>query len=211
MLVNKQLLVVLLIGTLVSCHEGEKVRSAAFSGDDDEIVEESLVDVSDETDVKKSPIEVRVMLETESSDALKSLEEGLLDVNSPDKLLEYGDEYEREISRLESSISQAKESKTKLELESRLSDVTDEYESKVRSYSMPANGIIENINTLTKRLESCKSKSEFEKIQSPRHSYFQNLLNLYKLVEEENRRSEVRELSEKLLGLYERKKSDFGM
>ena len=211
MLINRQLLMLLVVCTLASCHGEDKGRSAAFSCDDDEIFEESVVDSSDDTDVNKRRMEVSVMSEKETSEAFKSIEEGLRDVNSPDKLLEYGDEYEREISRLESSISQSTDSKTKLELETRLADVRDEYQSKVRSYSMPANGIIQNIEKLTKRLEACKSKSDFEKIQSPRYSYFQNLHNLYKLVAEENRRSEVRELSEKLSTLYERKKSEFGM
>ena len=76
---------------------------------------------------------------------------------------------------------------------------------------MPANGIIQNIEKLTKRLEGCQSKDDFLNILEPRISYFNNLTKLYTLVEEDNRRQEVREMAEKLNVLFQKKKAQFGV
>ena len=76
---------------------------------------------------------------------------------------------------------------------------------------MPANGIVQNIEKLTKRLESCQNKDDFMDILSPRISYFNNLMKLHTLVAEESRRQEVREKAEALNVLFQKKKAQFGV
>lgn len=76
---------------------------------------------------------------------------------------------------------------------------------------MPANGVIQNIENLTSRLERCQSKSEFMRILDPRHSFFKNLRSIHTIVEEKDRQPEVREKAEKLHELFLKKKEQFNI
>mgnify|MGYP007070296391 CR=1 FL=1 len=214
-MIRKLSILMLLIG-LVSCHNGAKGRSAAFSDEDEENNSDSFSENVSHSSLAKEESKrdmesVSQMSFSEATKCITSIEAGLNDINSPDKLLELVVEYEHEISRLESSISNTDDDSKIGSLSGRIKDLREDYASKLRTYSMPANGIIQTIDMVSKRLEQCKSKSDLERILTPRYSYFHNLRNLYKIVEEESCRSEVRDKSEKLITLYEQKKSEFGI
>lgn len=196
---------------LYSCESGkQKEHSAAFSDEEEEVVSEGTVS-TEESESSKVDID-RDDLSEESSQAVQSIdkmEEGIKEINSPDKLIEYEAEYDKKLSETYASIERAKDPSERKRLQAYLNEIQHNYNSKKNEYSMPANGIIQNIENLTQRLESCKSKNEFMQILDPRISYFNNLPKLHTIVAEPNRRQEVREKAEQLNVLFQKKKAQF--
>ncbi len=195
--------------------EKKKEHSAAFSSDENET---ELVSGNEERghgeDGTSSSETDMSDLSDEGAQMVSSMEKLNKDmdkINSPEKLLENREEYEQRLSETYDAISKAPTSEEKSKLNARLNEIQHNYNSKKRSYLMPANGIVQNIIKLTKRLESCQSKQDFMNILDPRISYFKNLPKLYTLVEEDNRRQEVRELAEQLNVLFQKKKAQFGV
>ena len=195
--------------------EKKKEHSAAFSGDENE------TDVVSGNEERGQGEDVLSTSETDLSDmsvegsqmasSMDNLNKDMDKINSPEKLLENREEYERRMAETYDAISKVPTSEEKSKLNARLNEIQHNYNSKKRSYLMPANGIVQNINKLTKRLEACQSKQDFMNILDPRISYFKNLPKLYTLVEEDNRRQEVRELAEQLNVLFQKKKAQFGV
>ena len=109
---------------------------------------------------------------------------------------------------LEENVSDKEE---KEKLNAYLNEIQHNYNSKLKEYSMPANGVIQNIENLTSRLERCQSESEFMRILDPRHSFFKNLRSIHTIVEEKDRQPEVREKAEKLHELFLKKKEQFNI
>ena len=196
---------------LYSCESGkQKEHSAAFSDEEEEVVSEGTVS-TEGSESSKVDID-RDDLSEESSQAVQSIdkmEEGIKEINSPDKLIEYEAEYDKKLSETYASIERTKDPSERKRLQAYLNEIQHNYNSKKNEYSMPANGIIQNIENLTQRLESCKSKNEFMQILDPRISYFNNLPKLHTIVAEPNRRQEVREKAEQLNVLFQKKKAQF--
>jgi hypothetical protein len=213
---NKVFIFVLMSAVLVyGCtSDKKKEHSAAFSSDENET--EVVCDDEErkqDDDVLSSEIDLSEMSDegTQMVTSMDKLNKDMNKINSPEKLLENREEYEQRLAETYDAISKAPTSEEKSKLKSRLNEIQHNYNSKKRSYLMPANGIVQNINKLTKRLEACQSKQDFMNILDPRISYFKNLPKLYTLVEEDNRRQEVRELAEQLNVLFQKKKAQFGV
>lgn len=192
--------------------EHKKEHSAAFSGEDEEQLS-TEISMSAEGDNKKEEIQL-VNLSNDASETastMQKLGKDIEAINSPDKLMEYGEAYERKLAETYQKIEAAKSPEERAKLQAYLNEIKHDYNNKKNEYTLPANGIIQNIEKLTKRLESCQSKSEFMNILDPRISYFNNLTKLHTLVAEENRRQEVREMAERLNVLFQKKKAQFGI
>ena len=187
-----------------SCSQEKKEHISAFEPAEEEN------QIFTEASQNKSENAVETHL-SESSSAIKSLKENVQAINSPDKLMENRQEIESEIATLSAKIAQTTDQEEKTRLTSKLNQLESDYHQKMREYLLPANGIVENINNLTSRLEKCQTKDEFMKILEPRFSYFKNLTKVHTLVEEANRRQEVRELAEALNVLFQKKKAQFGL
>ena len=208
---TKVLSILLFSAIVCSCNSEKKSEhSAAFSDEEEEVVSEGTVS-TEGSESSKVDID-RDDLSEESSQAVQSIdkmEEGIKEINSPDKLIEYEAEYDKKLSETYALIERAKDPSERKRLQAYLNEIQHNYNSKKNEYSMPANGIIQNIENLTQRLESCKSKNEFMQILDPRISYFNNLPKLHTIVAEPNRRQEVREKAEQLNVLFQKKKAQF--
>lgn len=205
----------LLLGAslIFSCNsENKKEHSAAFSNDEEVTTTNDSI-ASDMSESPRADIDMDEMSE-ESSNTVTSMDkmnEGISAINSPDKLIEQEAEYEKKLSETYASIEHTKDPAERSRLQAYLNEIQHNYNSKRNEYSMPANGIIQNIENLTKRLEACSSKNEFMQILDPRISYFNNLPKLHTIVSEPNRRQEVREKAEQLNVLFQKKKAQFGV
>lgn len=203
----------LCLAMVCSCNSEKKTEhSAAFSGDEEEIMTEGVT-TSDDSESSQAAI-AKDDLSEESSQTAHSMDkmnEGIKEINSPDKLIEYEAEYEKKLSETCASIERAKDPSERKRLQAYLNEIEHNYNLKRNEYSMPANGIVENIANLTRRLESCNSKTEFMQILEPRISYFNNLPHLHTIVSEPSRRQEVREQAEQLNVLFQKKKAQFGV
>ena len=189
----------------VSCSSDKKEHISAFEPDNEEestVFAEKADNESQETANSTSSISVS---------AIETVEENVNEINSPDKLMEHRYKIESEIANLSAKIAKASNSEEKARLSARLNQLQTSYHQKEREYLLPANGIVDNIRNLTSRLEKCQSKDEFMKILEPRFSYFKNLTKVHTLVEEPNRRQDVREMAEALNVLFQKKKAQFGV
>ncbi len=211
---RSQIIYILLFATLVfSCSsETKKEHSAAFSNDDEETLSENSIQLDGrETDASTLDISDLSEESSQTASSMGKLNEVIDVINSPEKLMEYEQEYESKLSETYASIERTKDSDEKAKLKSYLNEIQHNYNKKRNEYMMPANGIVQNIEKLTKRLESCQNKDDFMDILSPRISYFNNLMKLHTLVAEESRRQEVREKAEALNVLFQKKKAQFGV
>lgn len=205
-----KILSILIFSAIVcGCHSEKKSEhSAAFSDEEEEVISEG----PSSTEGSESPkVDIdRDDLSEESSQAVQSIDkmdEGIKDINSPDKLMEY----EQKLSETYASIERTKDPSERKKLQAYLNEIQHNYNQKKNEYMLPANGIVQNIEKLRNRLENCKNKDEFLDILMPRISYFNNLVKLHTLVAEENRRQEVREKAESLNVLFQQKKAQFGV
>lgn len=203
----KKILILLSVITLFSCSSEKDKRTWT---EDEEL---------DSTEIAKSSISYEIDEEDyDSPESIKKTENSITDikkhieeVNSPDKLMEYIEEYETELVQTEYRISRASDSEERSKLESSLNEIKRDYEIKKNEYSMPANGIVQNINNLKERLNKCSSLKEFNNIVDPRYSFFKNLPKIHSIVAEENRKSEVRELASELRAIFLQKADEYGV
>ena len=211
---KKKLFIALLgVAILFGCNsEKKKEHSAAFSGDDEE-TEINAENSFGEKNTGTADVDLTDLSDDASQtvSSMEQLNQSVEKINSPDKLMESEQEYESKLAETYAAIERAKDPDEKAKLNAYLNEIQHNYHSKKNEYSMPANGIIQKIEKLTKRLEGCQSKDDFLNILEPRISYFNNLTKLYTLVEEDNRRQEVREMAEKLNVLFQKKKAQFGV
>lgn len=190
---------------IASCSPEKKEHISAFEPDEGEenvVEQESLDNESQNTEASVSSI---------SSSSIESIKEEVNEINSPDKLMEHRQDIENEITALSIKIEKTSDPEEKARLNSLLKQLQSNYNQKQREYLLPANGIVDNIRNLSSRLEKCQTKDEFMRILEPRISYFKNLTKVHTLVEEPNRRQEVREMAEALNVLFQKKKAQFGV
>jgi len=142
--------------------------------------------------------------------AITIVDDEIRNINSPDVLMENLNKINLELQNISNIISSTSDIKKQEELEKKYKKLEEEYNNKLKQYSLPANGIIQNINRQTERLNKCFDKKNFQNILDTHYSFLNNLSKIHYIVEEKNRQSEVRELAEKLQQLYNEKKTLFG-
>jgi len=206
---KKQIVALLLMPILfIGCNSNNDKK---VSQDDDLQGSEISQTMSDASNSSKAEEWEAISEMSEVGNQLEVLEENVNTINSPDKIIETKEEYERELSKTIIAIEETSDKEEKEKLNAYLNEIQHNYNSKLKEYSMPANGVIQNIENLTSRLERCQSKSEFMRILDPRHSFFKNLRNIHTIVEEKDRQPEVREKAEKLHELFLKKKEQFNI
>ena len=201
----KKLLFIITVISFISCDS--KKGKTTWEDDDNDYSEETDYSTTENKSNNEDTFTLEDMSKVEKS--INDLQSNINDVNSPDKLMEYGSEIEDKISMMENQISRSNDSNERDSLENQIYFLKKEYDEKQREYSMPANGLIQNINNLKKRLNECHSEKDFLDILNNRYSYFKNLPNLHKIVEEKNRQSEVREKASELSSIFSKKASEF--
>lgn len=113
-----------------------------------------------------------------------------------------------ECRSLTNSVSDEDE---KQRLTSEIMSINNLFAQRCREYKMPAAGIIDNLLTVTYKVEQAKDAGDLKRIMEPRYGYFKNLSTLYMIVEEESKVAEVRRLSKNLEQKFNQKKRLFGV
>ena len=200
----KYLFALIILISVISCSDDKNKRTWT-NEDDSSFTDMSINGASDNKDITK--YDATNVNEIENN--LNSIENEIIQINSPEKLMECKQIYDSYISHTSTAISSVSDSNNKQEIANHFNTVKALYDKKIKDYSLPAKSIIQNIDIQTKNLENCSSKSELLGILNSRYSYFKNLSKLHLIVEESNRQSEVRELASKLQELFNAKIEQF--
>lgn len=191
----KYIFVLAIIVSITSC-DGKKNKRNWTNEDEFGSSELSISDDSNNNHIPISEYETTNLEEIENN--LKNMEIDISKINSPDKLMECKQNYELYLSHTLKSISQTSETNNTTIVQQHFTKVKQALENKIKDYSLPANGIIQNINIQIQRIENCSSKDELLDILDSHYSFFKNLSKIHLIVEEQNRQSEVQELASQL-------------
>ena len=203
----KQFLLLIITIVLLGCNSEKGKRTWT---DDDEVdsteasISSPLSEPEDEDYDSSEAME-------KTGNAITDLKNHVEEVNSPDKLMEYQEVYKNELATIEYRLSKSTDSEERSKLESNLNEIKLDFDNKINEYSMPANGIIQNIQNLKERLNKCYTSKEFNNIVDPRYSYFKNLPKIHNIVAEKNRQSEVREQASELYAIFMQKANEYGI
>lgn len=142
---------------------------------------------------------------------LQQLVEELQNVQSPDALIKAKKQYLTVTASFNSDLNQLSEEEKKVATNYK-TEADDIYQKVCQAYEVPANGVIENLNNLLKRIDGVKTKQELYRFQDCRLGMLRGLDDIHLCVEHNSRQiPEVRRLAQSLKSKYQAKKQEFGI
>lgn len=198
----KYVFILTIIISITSCDGNKSKRS--WTNEDE--LNSSELSISDDSNDNNNYIsEYKTTNFDEFEKQLKHMEIEISKINSPDMLMECKQNYESNLSHIFNSISKTSETNNKTIVKKHFTIVKQALDKKIKDYSLPANGIIQNINIQIQRIEKCSSKEDLLDVLDSHYSFFKNLSKIHLIVEEQNRQSEVQELASQLNNAFKEK------
>lgn len=127
-------------------------------------------------------------------------------VKSPDMLLAAMSEYDSYAKETGGDVRLPQEQERLATLRQ---EVEKAYAEACRGYMLPARGVLQTLQLVRQRLESCDTQAKFNHLMEVRYAYFQHLPQLHRIVAEPGKRRTVHQQAMELQRLFSSKQSEF--
>jgi len=115
-------------------------------------------------------------------------------IKSPDMLLSCIQDVEEQLGQLQANMKAMNNPSARDELR----QLQTQWADVLGQYTMPANGVIQNLDQLLQSAKNAKSEADFQQIVQSRKSFLRNLPHLHAIIQEKNRRREVQHKANQL-------------